>query len=44
MIESPLAKRSGVETGDLVIFNSETDLDWFAANFAIFHVGLAADR
>jgi hypothetical protein len=43
VIEPPLAKRFGVEAGDLVIFDSEADLDWFAADFAVFHVGLAVD-
>jgi hypothetical protein len=43
MVGSPLGKCFGVKTGDIIIFYSETDLDWFAADFAVFDVGLAAD-
>jgi hypothetical protein len=43
MIGSPLAKPFGVEAGEVVVFDDETDLGWFAADFAVFHVGLAAD-
>jgi hypothetical protein len=38
-----LAKCLGAEAGEVVILHGETDLDWFAADFAVFDVGLAAD-
>jgi hypothetical protein len=39
MIGSPFAMPFGVEAGEVVVFDGETDLDWFAADFAVFHVG-----
>jgi hypothetical protein len=36
-----LAKGLGIEADELVIFYGKADLDWFAAYFAVFDVGLA---
>ena len=35
-----LLERPGIETDKLVVFKTVGDLDWFAANFAVFDVGL----
>jgi hypothetical protein len=43
MIESPLTKCFGVEGGEFVAFDGKTDLDWLAANFAVFYVALTTD-
>ena len=32
-----------MEAGEFVVLNGEADLNWFAAYFAVFNVGLAGD-
>ena len=38
-----LVQRLGVEGAQVVVFHGEADLDWFAADFAVFDVGLGTD-
>ena len=38
-----LVQGVGGEAGEFVVFHGEGDLDGFAADFAVFHVGLAVD-
>ena len=33
----------GVEAGERIIFDAVTDLDWLAANFAVFDITLSAN-
>jgi hypothetical protein len=40
---SSLAECFSVEAGEVVIFYTKADLNWFAAYFAVFDVGLTTD-